>query len=45
MEKIDFGQVAKSYARAREDIPASLMDRLFIRGISFDGKSYADLLK
>ncbi|MEH7253315.1 methyltransferase domain-containing protein [Neobacillus niacini] len=43
MEQIDFGQVAKSYARAREDIPASLMDSLFIRGISFDGKKVADI--
>jgi len=43
MGTIDFGQVAKSYARAREDIPVSLMDSLYIRGISFDGKKVADI--
>ncbi|MEH7115622.1 class I SAM-dependent methyltransferase [Neobacillus niacini] len=43
MEQINFGQVAKSYAKAREDIPASLMESLFIRGISFDGKKVADI--
>ena len=43
MEHIDFGQVAKSYAKAREDIPVSLMDSLYIRGISFDGKKVADI--
>ena len=43
MEQIDFGQVAKSYAKAREDIPVSLMDSLYIRGISFDGKKVADI--
>jgi ubiquinone/menaquinone biosynthesis C-methylase UbiE len=43
MGQIDFGQVAKSYAKAREDIPVSLMDSLFIRGISLDGKKVADI--
>jgi ubiquinone/menaquinone biosynthesis C-methylase UbiE len=43
MEQIDFGQVAKSYAKAREDIPVSLMDSLYIRGIFFDGKKVADI--
>jgi len=43
MGQIDFGQVAKSYAKAREDIPMSLMDSLFIRGISLDGKKVADI--
>jgi ubiquinone/menaquinone biosynthesis C-methylase UbiE len=43
MEQINFGQVAKSYAKAREDIPVSLMDSLYIRGISFDGKKVADI--
>jgi ubiquinone/menaquinone biosynthesis C-methylase UbiE len=43
MEQIDFGQVAKSYAKAREDIPVSLMDSLFIRGIFLDGKKVADI--
>jgi ubiquinone/menaquinone biosynthesis C-methylase UbiE len=43
MGQIDFGQVAKSYAKAREDIPVSLMDSLFIRGIYLDGKKVADI--
>jgi ubiquinone/menaquinone biosynthesis C-methylase UbiE len=43
MGQIDFGQVAKSYAKAREDIPVSLMDSLFIRGITLDGKKVADI--
>lgn len=43
MEHIDFGQVAKSYAKAREDIPVSLMDSLYIRGVFFDGKKVADI--
>lgn len=43
MEHIDFGQVAKSYAKTREDIPASLMDSLYFRGIFFDGKKVADI--
>jgi ubiquinone/menaquinone biosynthesis C-methylase UbiE len=43
MRQIDFGQVATSYARSGEDIPASLMDSLFIRSIFFDGKTVADI--
>jgi ubiquinone/menaquinone biosynthesis C-methylase UbiE len=43
MEHINFGQVAKSYAKAREDIPVSLMDSLYIRGVSFDGRKVADI--
>jgi ubiquinone/menaquinone biosynthesis C-methylase UbiE len=43
MSPMDFGQVAKSYARAREDIPVSLMDSLLIRNIFFDGKKTADI--
>jgi ubiquinone/menaquinone biosynthesis C-methylase UbiE len=43
MGQIEFGQVAKSYAKAREDIPVSLMDSLFIRGITLDGKKVADI--
>jgi ubiquinone/menaquinone biosynthesis C-methylase UbiE len=43
MEQIDFGQVAKSYAKAREDIPANLMDSLYFRGIFFDGKKVVDI--
>ncbi|NWQ42297.1 class I SAM-dependent methyltransferase [Bacillus sp. EB106-08-02-XG196] len=43
MRPIDFGQVAKSYARSREDIPVSLMDSLYIRNIIFAGRKVADL--
>ena len=43
MERIDFGQVANSYARSREDIPVSLMESLQIRNIRFDGKKVADI--
>ncbi|WHZ03490.1 methyltransferase domain-containing protein [Neobacillus sp. YX16] len=43
MEQINFGQVAKSYAKAREDIPVSLMDSLYIRGVYFDGRKVADI--
>ena len=30
MEHIDYGQVAKSYAKTREDIPISLIESLYI---------------
>jgi len=43
MSKIDFGQVANSYARSREDIPVTLMESLQLRNIFFDGKTIADL--
>ncbi|MFB3164219.1 class I SAM-dependent methyltransferase [Neobacillus sp. 179-J 1A1 HS] len=43
MEQIEFGQVAKSYAKTREDIPVSLMDSLYVRGIFLDGKKVADI--
>ncbi|WP_342429310.1 class I SAM-dependent methyltransferase [Neobacillus sp. FSL H8-0543] len=43
MREIEIGQVATSYARTRDDIPASLMDSLYTRGIFFDGKSIADI--
>ncbi|MCM3766824.1 class I SAM-dependent methyltransferase [Neobacillus niacini] len=43
MKKVDFGQVSNSYARAREDIPTSLMDSLLIRNINFEGKKVADI--
>ncbi|WP_066319553.1 class I SAM-dependent methyltransferase [Bacillus sp. FJAT-29814] len=43
MEKVDFGQVSNSYARAREDIPTSLMESLLIRNINFEGKKVADI--
>jgi ubiquinone/menaquinone biosynthesis C-methylase UbiE len=43
MKQVDFGQVANSYAKSREDIPNTLMDSLFIRNIHFDGKKVADI--
>jgi 2-polyprenyl-3-methyl-5-hydroxy-6-metoxy-1,4-benzoquinol methylase len=43
MRLIEIGQVATSYAQVREDIPASLMDSLYNRGIFFDGKNIADI--
>ncbi|WP_413304214.1 methyltransferase domain-containing protein [Bacillus sp. 1P10SD] len=43
MSGIDFGQVANSYARSREDIPVTLMESLQLRNIFFDGKTIADL--
>ena len=43
MRQVDFGQVAYSYAKSREDIPVTLMDSLFIRNIIFDGKTVADV--
>ncbi|MEW9051587.1 MAG: methyltransferase domain-containing protein [Neobacillus sp.] len=43
MDKINYGQVANSYARSREDIPANLIDSLYIRGIFLDGKKVADI--
>lgn len=43
MKQIDFGQVANSYAKSREDIPVTLMDSLLLRNIFFDGKKVADI--
>ncbi|WP_462412787.1 class I SAM-dependent methyltransferase [Neobacillus sp. Marseille-QA0830] len=43
MDKMDYGQVANSYARSREDIPVSLMESLLFRNIRFDEKKVADL--
>lgn len=43
MEKVNFGQVAHSYARSREDIPIALMDSLQLRGIFFEEKKVADI--
>jgi len=43
MRQVNFGQVANSYAKSREDIPNTLMDSMFIRNINFDGKKVADL--
>jgi ubiquinone/menaquinone biosynthesis C-methylase UbiE len=43
MKPIDFGQVAYSYAKSRDDIPVNLMDGLFIRNINFAGKKVVDI--
>lgn len=43
MEKVDFGQVANSYARSREDIPIALMESLQLRNFIFEGKKVADI--
>ncbi|WHY78100.1 class I SAM-dependent methyltransferase [Neobacillus sp. WH10] len=43
MKQVDFGQVANSYARSREDIPVTLMDSLKLRNIFFEGKKIADI--
>jgi ubiquinone/menaquinone biosynthesis C-methylase UbiE len=43
MKQTDFGQVANSYARLREDIPVTLMDSLQLRNIFFTGKKVADI--
>jgi ubiquinone/menaquinone biosynthesis C-methylase UbiE len=43
MRQVNFGQVANSYAKSREDIPAALMESLMIRNILFEGKKVADL--
>ena len=43
MRQTDFGQVANSYARSREDIPVALMESLQLRNIFFAGKRIADI--
>jgi ubiquinone/menaquinone biosynthesis C-methylase UbiE len=43
MKRTDFGQVANSYARSREDIPVALMESLQLRNIFFAGKRVADI--
>lgn len=43
MRQVNFGQVANSYAKSREDIPNALMESLMIRNIRFDGKVVADV--
>jgi len=43
MKQTDFGQVANSYARSREDIPVVLMDTLQLRNIFWEGKKVADI--
>src|SRR5690625_2430880 len=41
--KVNFGNVAKNYARFRNDLPDELLESLKLRGIVFDGKKVADL--
>ncbi|WP_432359106.1 class I SAM-dependent methyltransferase [Sporosarcina sp. UB5] len=41
--KVDFGNVAKNYARYRNDLPAELLEGLKRRGIVFNNKKIADL--
>jgi len=36
--KVNFGNVAKNYARFRNDLPDELLESLKLRGIVFDGK-------
>jgi ubiquinone/menaquinone biosynthesis C-methylase UbiE len=43
MNGANFGIVAESYARSRNDIPQQLFEGLFLRNISFDGKRIADI--
>jgi ubiquinone/menaquinone biosynthesis C-methylase UbiE len=43
MRKINFGQVANSYASSREDIPVTLMDSLYLRNVFLEGKKVADI--
>jgi 2-polyprenyl-3-methyl-5-hydroxy-6-metoxy-1,4-benzoquinol methylase len=41
--KVNFGNVAKNYARFRSDLPIELLESLKIRGINFNNKKVADL--
>ena len=41
--KVNFGNVAKSYAKFRDDLPNELLESLTRRGISFESKRIADL--
>lgn len=41
--KINFGNVAKNYAKYRNDLPSELLDSLRLRGIVFHDKKVADL--
>lgn len=41
--KVDFGQVAKNYARYRNDVPAALLESLQQRGVIFKGKHIVDI--
>lgn len=41
--KVNFGNVAKSYARFRNDLPVELLESLKLRGIIFNNKKVVDL--
>ncbi|MBP3953086.1 class I SAM-dependent methyltransferase [Bacillus suaedae] len=41
--KVNFGNVAKDYARYRNDLPIELLESLKLRGINFNNKKVADL--
>lgn len=43
MNGTNFGVVAESYARSRNDVPHQLFESLLLRNISFDGKRIADI--
>lgn len=43
MNGANFGVVAESYARSRNDIPHQLFESLLLRNISFEGKRIADI--
>jgi ubiquinone/menaquinone biosynthesis C-methylase UbiE len=43
MNGVNFGVVAESYARSRNDIPHQLFESLLLRNISFEGKRIADI--
>lgn len=43
MKGADFGKVAESYARSRNDIPHQLFESLQLRNIQFEGKKIADI--
>ncbi|MHC0038323.1 class I SAM-dependent methyltransferase [Pseudoneobacillus sp. C159] len=43
MNSVNFGTVADSYARSRNDIPYQLFDSLELRNVSFQGKEVVDI--
>lgn len=43
MNGANFGSVAESYARSRNDIPHQLFENLQLRNISFEGRKVADI--
>ncbi|MFE8701333.1 class I SAM-dependent methyltransferase [Cytobacillus sp. FJAT-54145] len=43
MKEVNFGLVAKSYAKSRNDIPSNLFESFTIRNIFFEGKRVVDI--